>query len=376
MTHDLRDAPPLSGGAANDRFFLPDLCRVQLVLGLILVTELVAVLLTLIHAQQLFIDWEYLGLLSLFGNWVVLTCAALLCISRRRLAQLPLMWASLLCFILIQLVTLLYSLAADRLVFINSLPTEVQWSTITRNLLISSIIGGTVLRYFFLEHQWRRQRQAELEARLQALQARIHPHFLFNSMNTIASLIAIDPQAAEDAVLDLSELFRATLADQGKRIALREELTLCRRYLSIERLRLGERMQVEWDIDTLNQDARLPPLILQPLVENAVYHGIAPLQHGGTIHIHGHSDARQHRIRIVNPLPSAQTGPAKHPASGAGHRGNHIALQNIRDRLHSLYGDAASLHTTQSAGIYTVDLSIPAHPLSTPAAMPSAGTHD
>src|SRR5690606_35575629 len=121
--------------------------------------------------------------------------------------------------------------------------------------------------------------------RLQALQARIRPHFLFNSMNTIASLIATDPETAEEAVLDLAEVFRATLNQWDPLVPLEQELDLCQRYLHIEQLRLGARLRVEWRIEPRARQALVPPISLQPLVENAIYHGIQPLSPGGTVQI-------------------------------------------------------------------------------------------
>lgn len=362
----LAQTAPLSKSTADQesQFFLPDLCRVQVVFSLIIVTELVALLLTLIHADDSLLDWEYLGLISLFGNWVVLTSAALLCVLRKPLARLPLAVSSTLCFLLIQAITLFYSIGVDHYLPDNILIDREQtlnWQFILRNLTISIIIGGTTLRYFFLQHQWRRQRQAELEARLQALQARIRPHFLFNSMNTIASLIAIDPHAAEEAVLDLSELFRATLGDQRQLIPLREELALCHRYLRIEALRLGDRMKIEWQIETLNLDARLPPLILQPLVENAIYHGIQPRKEGGIIRIQGQSTPKAHQIWIENPLPTTTQGDSSSEHKESQHQGNKIALQNIRDRLEGIFGDLASLKASHDQSHYRVEISIPVY---------------
>jgi two-component system sensor histidine kinase AlgZ len=210
-------------------------------------------------------------------------------------------------------------------------------------------LAAILLRYFFLQHQWKEQRQAELRARIQALQARIRPHFLFNSMNSIASLIAIDPQKAEDAVIDLSTIFRATLNNQTALIPVDEEIALCRRYLNIEALRLGNRLQISWKLAPSQQTVLIPPLTLQPLVENAIYHGIQPLTEGGTIAIESEIKQGYLYILISNP----------YDLSKQQHHGNSIALDNISSRLQAIFGVGAILKTSQLDNIFTVTLRIP-----------------
>eukprot|EP01031_Cornospumella_fuschlensis_P016430 gene16430-20080_t len=146
-------------------------------------------------------------------------------------------------------------------------------------------MSALLLRYFFLQSQWRRQQQAELRARIESLQARIRPHFLFNSLNSIASLVVIDPYKAEQAVLDLSDLFRASLAKPGTLVSWAEELELSKRYLSIEQYRLGERLQLDWQVDDVPDDLPIPQLTLQPLLENALIYGIQPRIEGGLVRV-------------------------------------------------------------------------------------------
>ncbi|HID48617.1 MAG TPA: sensor histidine kinase, partial [Chromatiales bacterium] len=185
----------------------------------------------------------------------------------------------------------------------------------------------------------------------QALQSRIRPHFLFNSMNTIASLVHAEPGQAEAAVENLADLFRASLSDARARIPLHEELDLCRRYLSIEALRLGDRLRQHWQVDALPGDALVPPLLLQPLLENAVYHGIEPRTEGGRIDIEGQREDGDIVIRIRNPLNGH---------SGQGHaNGNRIALDNIRQRLAALYGRHGGLHIDRDDRHYTTTLRFP-----------------
>lgn len=220
-----------------------------------------------------------------------------------------------------------------------------------RNLSISAIVSAIVLRYFYIQYRWKKQTEATAYSRVQALQARIRPHFLFNSMNSIASLIRIDPDKAEQAVEDLSELFRASLADAREQVALSEELDLCIQYLRIEGLRLDERLQVQWNIDQVPQDALVPRLSIQPLLENAIYYGIQPLPEGGMIEITGLFDGKQIQLDIENPLSQQPLG---HRGKGHG-----IAQNNIHERLQAHYGQLGSLSVKQQPDIYCVSLRFP-----------------
>ncbi|WP_353570091.1 histidine kinase [Candidatus Albibeggiatoa sp. nov. BB20] len=220
-----------------------------------------------------------------------------------------------------------------------------------RNLSISAIVSAIVLRYFYIQYRWKKQTEATAYSRVQALQARIRPHFLFNSMNTIASLIRIDPDKAEQAVEDLSELFRASLGDAREKVALEEELDLCIQYLRIEGLRLDERLQVEWKIDRVPQDALIPRLSIQPLLENAIYYGIQPLPEGGMIEITGLFDGKQIQLDIENPLSQQ---PLSHQSKGHG-----IAQRNIHERLQAYYGQLGSLSVRQEPDVYCVSLRFP-----------------
>jgi two-component system sensor histidine kinase AlgZ len=220
-----------------------------------------------------------------------------------------------------------------------------------RNLGISAIFSAIVLRYFYIQHQWQQNVRAEAQARLQALQSRIRPHFLFNSLNTIASLTQIDADQAEAAVENLADLFRNNLADASHHITLAEELDLSRRYLAIEKLRLGERLQLRWSVDDLPGDASVPRLILQPLLENAIYHGIEPISSGGTIGIDGHVYDDDIYISISNPLPRKENAEQR--------QGNKIAQDNVRQRLAAIYGEAGKLTTQEDEQGYIITLIFP-----------------
>jgi two-component system sensor histidine kinase AlgZ len=231
-----------------------------------------------------------------------------------------------------------------------------QWQNffLLRNLAISAVIYAVVLRYFYIQHQWQLQVRAQSHAQIQALKARIRPHFLFNSMNTIASLISIDAVKAERAVEDLAELFRASLKEDTEH-SLAAEITLVRSYLDIETLRLGERLKINWQqADDLPLDMEIPALCLQPLVENAIYHGIEPIPEGGVILIT--AQIENNRLCLVVSNPTNGSGRMKV------HKSNHMAQDNIRQRLTLMYAQDAAFEIDHGHGHYIVTIKIPLAP--------------
>lgn len=348
----IQSAPsPAAGDLTVPEFFVPDLCRVSAVFILVITSELMVMLLAIAHAHGRWIDWNYFGLVSLFVQWTVLTSAALICLLRRPLARLGTPQASMAIVALVMADVLVFSLFAAGL---TSETVSDRWLVTGKNLLVAAIITLMVLRYFYLQHQWHRQRQAEMQARLTALQARIHPHFLFNSMNTIASLIRSRPEQAEDAVLDLSELFRASLRTDQRLVSLQEELDLCKHYLALEQLRLGDRLQMEWRLDPEAAQQAIPPLSLQPLIENAIYHGIQPQPDGGRVLVESQRRRGYVYLLVQNPRPQP------HHST---HEGNRVALNNILTRIQTLFGEKAVLKHSQQDNLYTVTLRLPWHPL-------------
>jgi two-component system sensor histidine kinase AlgZ len=245
------------------------------------------------------------------------------------------------------------SLVAFTTMELTGFPNVIENRTefLLRNLGIGAIICALTLRYFYISYQWRQRIRAEAQAKLEALQARIRPHFLFNSINTVTSLIHNKPDEAEEALLDLADLFRASLREEQQFIPLADELTLTRRYLNMEALRLGERLQLDWKLEEGIDALCLPPLILQPLVENAVYHGIEPRPEGGTVTVSIRRQADQLSLAVSNPLPEA---------GGERSNGNRIALENIRARLAAHYGERASLTIEEGGEEFRVQLCLPA----------------
>jgi two-component system, LytTR family, sensor histidine kinase AlgZ len=205
----------------------------------------------------------------------------------------------------------------------------------------------TLIGYFNLRN--RALSPALTEARLQALQARIRPHFLFNSINAVLSLIRVEPRRAETALEDMADLFRVLMADNRDLAPLESEVELCRQYLAIEQLRLGERLQIEWHVDNMPKDALMPPLVLQPLLENAVYHGIEPLIEAGVVSVNIYHVRDQVHMVLRNPYRK----------DGNHHAGNKMALGNIRERLALHFDAEASLQARVGDSEYEVHITIP-----------------
>jgi len=223
----------------------------------------------------------------------------------------------------------------------------LEGSTAWQAPLLAAAVAALLL--YHLELRARAFSPAVAEARLMALNARIRPHFLFNAINAVLSLIRAEPRRAEAALETVSDLFRAALRDSADWLPLSEEIALCRQYLELEKLRLGERLHVEWDVREVPLDAALPPLMLQPLVENAVYHGIEPAAEGGVIRIVFARHGDEMLIEITNPTRGGQ----RHAA------GNHMALANIRERLALYYDLEARLDIEENNQTYRVSIRLP-----------------
>jgi two-component system sensor histidine kinase AlgZ len=209
------------------------------------------------------------------------------------------------------------------------------------------LLGAGLLAYFNLRA--RALSPAITEARLQALQARIRPHFLFNSLNAVLSLVRSDPRRAECALENMADLFRALMGNASQLAPLEDEVALTRAYLELEQLRLGDRLQVAWHINKMPGDALIPPLVIQPLVENAVYHGIEPLAEGGEISLNIYRSTDKVHIVVRNPIA----------AEAGHHKGNRIALDNIRERLLLHFDLDAQLKLEPLGAVYQVHIVIP-----------------
>lgn len=335
--------------AGEAEAFLPNLCSAYALFLWVLAGGVLALMLTVTHTGLQQLSWATLGLVAFEVQWVLLLSAALLCQLRFRLAALDPVQAGLMSYGLVLLCALLVAIAGQWLLQDTVRPGFDGWQVLD-HVTIAAMIAAVILRFLYLQQQLYHRQQSELNARIQALQSRIQPHFLFNSMNSIASLISTDPPRAERVVENLSDLFRASLAGAAL-VPLERELSLCRSYLDIEQLRLDTRLQVQWELpDTLPSDLQVPGLLLQPLVENAIRHGIEPDPAGGEVHIRVHLNDKLLRISVTN------TRRPGHRAAST--KGNQIALANIRHRLKAHYGKRAGLRLAQDHDAFTAMLVI------------------
>lgn len=335
--------------------WLPDFCRAPMLFAAMLIGECVVVIAWLLPSPGTF-DFPGFFMASAYAQWLTLLCAGALCFLHRPFNRLPVAIGALLALLAIALICVIAALAVRRLdsalgLALTGAASDFRFVAASAGLAV--IFSALTLRYLHMQERWRAAVSDEASARFDALQARIHPHFLFNTLNTASGLIRSQPKTAEAALLDLSDLLRAALAREGGRNSLSDELDLARRYLAIEQLRLGDRLHVDWRIDdSLPLELRLPVLTLQPLVENAVLHGVAPLPEGGTVSLHARREGEIVRIDIRNPL--------------AGERADVAALTlvgrtqgNIRDRLRLALGIHAGLSFETGDGHYLTRLSLP-----------------
>jgi two-component system, LytTR family, sensor histidine kinase AlgZ len=344
----------------SSKLFLPDFCESRAVLAVVLIVELVAMMFAI--SRQALHDnfWLDLAGSSLFLLWIGLSCAAVLCRTRNWLHTLPAARASLIAIMMLLgcifvIAELVYQIgrwwSSGVPGVIVAFPTD-HAGFLLRSLGVGFIVSALALRYFYVSAEWKRSIEMEALARIRALQARIRPHFLFNSMNTIAALTRSSPERAEQAVEDLADLFRASLSDATSRISLKDEIDIARTHERIEQLRLRDRLQVHWDVDELPMRVEVPSLILQPLLENAVYHGIEMLPGGGAVSIVGKRVDDMLQIEVRNPIP-AQQGYSER-------EGNRMALENIRQRLELAWPGRARIETEQSADEFCARLIFPA----------------
>jgi two-component system sensor histidine kinase AlgZ len=332
---------------------LPDFCQAGVFFIAVLGGELLALVLAFAAVDRAEDFWTALALISLLVQWVVMGSSLVFCLAGRWLNRLEPRKALALAYILIILISGMMGFGSAQLalplgLYSATAITEPAWFYI-KLLAIAGITAAILLRYLYVAQQWRSKVQAESQARVEALQARIRPHFLFNSLNTISSLVRGRPADAEGAINSLAGLFRASLKAEAF-CPLGDELALTRDYLALEHLRLGDRLHVRWDVDeTIDLGTSIPSLSLQPLVENAVYHGVEPRIEGGEIGITLKQDQANIRLLITNPLPQQSSSSD----------GNQMALENIRQRLALTYDGRASLSMGKQGQDFEVEMIVP-----------------
>jgi len=340
----------------NSIGFLPELCTPQAVLRVMVGAEVLALVLALTSVSPTYqASVVRLGLTSLFVQWVVLSSTLSVCLISKKISNLNVIKIA----IAVSTIVIVFTIGASVLAIMADSYQKVGvmhfWDTpfIFRNTFVAMILSAMAMHYFYVHSQRAEFSRADSGAKYDALQSRMRPHFLFNSLNSIAQLIQVDKDKAEDALLDLADIFRSTL-DTRNRISLGEELDVTLRYLRMEGLRLGKRrLNIVWDMDrqTLPFNMEIPPLLLQPLVENAIYHGIQPCKDGGTLGISLYDAGKTLDIVVTNPVPPEGTNSHQ--------KGNHIAQENLKNRLRIAYGDRANLKISKSDHQYRVSFSIP-----------------
>ena len=320
---------------------LPNFCNLGVMLRSLVIVNLLLVAAAVIRSSTFDSVWFEFLILAAFGEPVLILSLVALCAARRWLHAMGYVGAlGALAVFELAIGWLLYQASGS--ILLDRRPMSY-----AQVMFLVFFVTAVTLAYFDLRA--RALSPAIAEARIQALQARIRPHFLYNSINAVLSLIRSEPRRAERALEDLADLFRVLMADNRTLAPIANEVELARQYLALESLRLGERLQVTWRTGSMPGDALVPPLVLQPLVENAVYHGIEPSDSGGAIEIDIGLVGGQLVMELKNPFP----GGGRHSA------GNRMAIVNIRERLQLHFDAEASMRSEVKDGSYKVTIRLP-----------------
>ncbi|MGE8649511.1 MAG: sensor histidine kinase [Acinetobacter sp.] len=339
-------------GSVQSSYFFSQIGKLHYLLEMFIGGNVLAMVLALAKAQS----WQALNLedllqYMLYINWILLCFAALVELFHQHFQRMGIKLALICGFLLLQAIVLVTTTSLNVLTYFGSnlnfqgLSLAVALDQVGLHLSFGILLGMFCFRYLYLREQWAQQQHSELNARIQAMQARIHPHFLFNSLNSVISLISIDPDKAEQMLLNLSRLFRASFQEL-KLVKLQEEIELCQRYLEIEQIRLGGRLQVEWKLENkdLYSQVQIPLLTLQPLVENSIFHGVEKILTKSTISIL--IEILQNQINIIITNPYTQDNKTLK-------KGHGIAIENVRQRLEAYYGPTMTFQTFAGGGVFT-----------------------
>ena len=320
---------------------LPNLHNLGIHLRILLIVNLLAVMAAILLSKQLS---EFLPLLAQLSALVqpILLISMLGLYALYPILKKLIYWQGIAVIVGLEIGFTCLVFSFINYYFVSDSNTEL-----LRVCLLAGIVTGIVLYYFCLQE--RAYSPAIAEARLQALQARIRPHFLFNSINAVLSLIRSQPKRAETALEDMADLFRVLMSENRDLVPLAQEIALCHQYLDLEKLRLEDRLKITWQINDMPSDAMIPPLILQPLLENAVYHGIEPMPEGGEIIVKIYTKVKALHISISNPYAPQNNH----------HSGNKMALKNIKERLKLHFDLESSLKAEAKNSRYEVHIRIP-----------------
>jgi two-component system sensor histidine kinase AlgZ len=320
---------------------LPNFCNLGVMLRVLILGNLLGAAAALVKASVLAEFWDQFLRAAVFLEPTLLLSLVVLCALRPWLSRLSYRAGQLVVGLGVLLISALIHRAGSSLLGPESL------YGLPQSLALALLV--TALLLFYLDLRARALSPTLTEARLQALQARIRPHFLFNSLNAVLSLIRANPRRAERALEDLASLFRVLMADNRELTSLEKEVELCRQYLDLEQLRLGDRLRVVWHIDKMPNDALIPPLLLQPLLENAVYHGVEPGSLSGEIVLNIYRNRDQVVLLLKNP----------YHGESSRHGGNKMAINNIRERLALHFDAEGSLKSQISGDTYQVTITMP-----------------
>jgi len=325
---------------------LPNFRNLGITLRILLISIGLALLMALLQSNS----WNDVPLLmmqiaTLFAP-VLLTSLMLLWLAQPWLKRLP-YWQGALAVTGLVVATMLAIYLFGGVLYRQASSSNSYFEAM-RYVLLCVMMCGVLLLYFRL-----RTRTLSLaldDARLQVLRARIRPHFLFNTINAVLGIVRTQPKQAETALEDMADLFRMAMSEEQDMVPLGHEIQLSKQYVALEQMRMGERLRVDWQINDVPDDALIPPLMLQPLLENAVYHGIEPLPEGGCINIMLRRSGEVLQLKVENPcqeLPEAT------------HRGNMVALRNIRERLALLFDAEARYQAERGKDFYCVEIFFP-----------------
>lgn len=358
-TVDIPDVDEATGVKPSDpdtRSYLPDFGSPALFIQFLFVAGIITVVVA-VSRYAVFSDSALTDsvLIALFALTVAIASFVALKLLAHPISGMGLVAGAVTAFLVILIVS---ALTTELFIWLLHLTghTPERWPAdhlgiLVRTLLITAVVAMFVLRYSMINARVEVESESQQDDRLQALQSRIRPHFMFNSLNSVASLIRSEPEIAEKALEDLADVFRVMLQDARKMVPITVEGELARQYLEIEKIRLGERLSVRWIASNVPRSALIPSLTIQPLVENAVYHGIEPSSNGGMIKVNLWSEGETLKIAITNPLPERQQ---------KNHRpGNNMALDNVRERLERHFGGRAVLENGEKDGYYDVRIQIP-----------------
>jgi two-component system sensor histidine kinase AlgZ len=330
-----------------ETFDLPELVESQALFLLMIAAQLLVMLLV-VFRDGLNIDWQYMAGLTVYVQWQALCSALALSLVRPKLLLMRKNLAASLSFFVLLATGFIIALMAQWLMPREDL-VHIDWGFIARSTVLSGIVAGVGLRYLFVQQSLIQREKAALMASLTALQAKIKPHFLFNTMNSIASLIGFAPEKAERMIEDLCALLRASLQEETVETTIAQEWQLCERYLQIEKLRLDERLQWQVDFSAVDTSWGIPSLSLQPIIENAIYHGIQPSPEPGFIELVAKESNGIVEIFVKN-------SQSKEHQANRSNKGNQMAIANTRNRIKQLYGQDSDLIMTDLEDSFEVCL--------------------